>query len=100
MDRLYVLQYDDDPYCAPYCKEIFTSKNRALKYIQDNDLDDFRCMTVYEYDNRIKGYLEQYDLYYLDKSHWDESVRHFWEGFDDKNFISSSDFYDITDKMR
>ena len=60
---LYVLQYDDDPYCAPYSGEIFVDRDTAFNYIKDNELKNFRCVTVYEHDAKIKGYKELYDLY-------------------------------------
>lgn len=96
---LYVLQYDDDPYTAPYSGEIFTNKKTLLKYVKNNDLTDFRYLSIYVYDNDIKGYQESTHLYYLNKSDYLECVRHFWKDFKDKTFIPSIKYHNILQEI-
>ena len=56
MDRLYILQYVDDPYTAPYSGEIFKTKDAVVKYINNNDLIDLVGICVYEYSNETEEY--------------------------------------------
>ena len=100
MNRLYVLQYDDDPYCAPYCEEIFTNKKSLLKYIKNNDLENLRYLSIYEYDNNIGGYQESTHMYYLDKSRYGGSWEYFWRDYEDKTFIPSKTYHDIINKIK
>ena len=95
MNKLYVLQYDDDAFNG----EIFTDKDKAYKYIRDKHRPYLLCIDVHEYDNKIGGYKKSYTLYYLDKSDFRECVRHFWDDFEDKTFISSEDFHNVLSKM-
>ena len=97
---LYVLHYDDDPYCAPYSGEIFTNKKSLLKYVKNNDLTDMKYLSIYVYDNEIKGYQESTRMYYLDKSRYDGSWEHFWGDYEDKTFIPSKTYHDMINKIR
>ena len=50
MNELYVIQCDDDPYCAPYAEAIFTSLEEAVNFasnIEHNDRLSFRHIEVY-----------------------------------------------------
>lgn len=95
MNKLYVLQYDDDAFNG----EIFTNKDKAYKYIRDKHRPYLLCIDVHEYDNKIGGYKKSYTLHYLDKSDYRECVRHFWDDFEDKTFISDKDFHDVINKI-
>lgn len=67
MNELYVIQYDGCGYCEPYSDEIFTSKDKVLEYIKNNDMEGFRYISVHNYDDKIKGYKESGRLYYMGK---------------------------------
>lgn len=56
MDRLYILQYVDEPYTAPYSGEIFKTKDAVVQYVNNNDLPDLVGVCVYECDDETKEY--------------------------------------------
>lgn len=63
-EPLFVAQYDDDPYCAPYAKYIFTNKEQAIEFAKRKD-EDFRCITEFEYKPEFDRYIEKIDWYIL-----------------------------------
>lgn len=67
MNKLYVLQYDGGGYCSPFSGEIFTIKDKALEYIENDTTIGFRYISVYKYDDKIQGYKESNRLYSMDK---------------------------------
>lgn len=53
MTDLYVIQCDDDPYCAPYAGAICKSLNDAISIAKTTE--DFRCIELYTgNDNCVK----------------------------------------------
>jgi hypothetical protein len=92
LSTLYVAQFDDDPYCAPYAEYIFIDKEKALNFAKEQESltnNNFRCITEFTYNGG--RYEKSKDLYYIDKSSWD--TPEMWEGVTDKTFIDGTTFW-------
>ena len=51
MNQLYIIQADDDPYCAPWAYGICTSMEEAMKHALE--CDTFRCIEPFTLQNGV-----------------------------------------------